>query len=119
LFYFDSKIGDLGGALDVGFSFNKIKSGRVEIKKSCLIKVKPFLELLALIGIQRFRPLDLGSGKFVYVIWLKPNRPILASMSTCGAIQLQGSKSYVFSLHYVTEYLKRFCSSKRLGEIYE
>ncbi len=104
-FNFDSDLGGQGSALDVGFSFDPLAAnGATRIEGKC----KPALELLAFIGLQRFRPREIaGANRFVYAAWRQPLLPSVASAAACRAISINAS-AYEFRLLYRTKYLKSF-----------
>lgn len=104
-FNFDSDLGGQGSALDVGFSFDPLAgSETTRIEATC----KPMLELLAFIGLQRFRPQELPANRFVFTAWHMPITPSVASSVACGAVTLLSDVQYEFKLLYRTKYLKSF-----------
>jgi len=105
-FNFDSDLGAQGSALDIGFSFDPLAaSAMTRIKGTC----KPALEILAFIGLQRFRPRAIPrQNRYVYTAWRQPLPPSVAAAATCQAIDLGDSPRYEFRLLYRTKYLKSF-----------
>ena len=105
-FNFDSDLGGQGGAIDVGFSFDPLASSALTRIESM---ARPALELLAFVGLQRFRPLEIPrANQFLYTAWNRP-LPIEAAMpAVCGAIPIAGAKAFEFRLLYRTKYLKSF-----------
>jgi CRISPR-associated protein Csb3 len=105
-FNFDSDLGAQGSALDIGFSFDPLAgSDATRIEGTC----KPALELLAFIGLQRFRPCELPrQGRFVFTAWRPPLPPSAASTVASGAVTLVGDPQFEFKLLYRTKYLKSF-----------
>lgn len=105
-FNFDSDLGGQGSALDVGFSFDPLAdSEATRIQSTC----KPALELLAFIGLQRFRPREVPrQNRFVFTAWRTPLSPLAASAVACGAVTLPSDAQYEFKLLYRTKYLKSF-----------
>jgi len=105
-FNFDSDLGGQGSALDIGFSFDPLAASKsTRIEGMC----KPALELLAFIGLQRFRPRELaGQNRFVYAAWDQPIPVAVAAAIACQAVQLNDVPSYEFRLLYRTKYLKSF-----------
>ena len=105
-FNFDSDLGGQGGAIDVGFSFDALAGSsltRIELKAS------PVLELLAFIGLQRFRPAEIkGENRYIYTAWNRPLPISIAAPAACGALPIPGSSQYEFRLLYRTKYLKSF-----------
>jgi CRISPR-associated protein Csx14 len=71
--------GPAWNALDVGFSLNE---HGIEVESS------PATELLAAIGLQRFRPvMNDGRDGFDYFTWHSPLPPLLAAAAMAGAIR--------------------------------
>lgn len=108
-FNFDSNLGAQGGARDIGFSFDALTgnaSTRFE-QPAC-----PALELLAFIGLQRFRPLEYRDKfdltKYRYVAWSRPLPINVAFAAACTALPVSRSKEFDFELLYRTKYLKSF-----------
>ncbi len=105
-FNFDSDLGGQGSALDIGFSFDPLAASKTtRIEGTC----KPALELLAFVGLQRFRPRELpGQNRFVYSTWKQPLPVAVAAAVACQAIQFDDASRYEFRLLYRTKYLKSF-----------
>ncbi|VTT97842.1 crispr-associated helicase cas3 : CRISPR-associated helicase Cas3, Anaes-subtype OS=Planctomyces limnophilus (strain ATCC 43296 / DSM 3776 / IFAM 1008 / 290) GN=Plim_3147 PE=4 SV=1: ResIII [Gemmataceae bacterium] len=105
-FNFDSDLGAQGGAIDVGFSFDPLAgSALTRIESSA----RPALELLAFIGLQRFRPREIkGENRFVYATWERAQPVTTAMPAACGAVPHLGGCQYEFRLLYRTKYLKSF-----------
>ncbi|MSU78427.1 MAG: type I-U CRISPR-associated protein Cas8c [Gemmataceae bacterium] len=105
-FNFDSDLGGQGGAIDVGFSFDPLASSALTRIESM---ARPALELLAFVGLQRFRSLEIPrANRFLYTAWNRP-LPIQAAMpAACGAIPIAGANVFEFRLLYRTKYLKSF-----------
>lgn len=101
-FYFDARIGGHSSSLDVGFSLNKH-----EMRS----RIRPAVEFLAFIGLQRFRPRRNGSS-FEYHAWTSFLDPMLASAVVGGTQGVSKSSCYEFPLLFRTEYLKSFLSAK-------
>lgn len=105
-FNFDSDLGIQGGAIDVGFSFDPLASSALTRIES---SARPALELLAFIGLQRFRPTEIkGENRFLYTAWNRPLPIQVAMPAACGAVPVSGSPRYEFRLLYRTKYLKSF-----------
>jgi CRISPR-associated protein Csb3 len=105
-FNFDSDLGAQGGAIDVGFSFDPLAG-------SALTRIapmaRPVLELLAFVGLQRFRPEEIkGENRFFYTAWNRPLAIEVASPAVCGALPVVGASQFEFRLLYRTKYLKSF-----------
>jgi CRISPR-associated protein Csb3 len=105
-FNFDSDLGGQGSALDVGFSFDPLAgSALTRIASSA----RPCLELLAFIGLQRFRPRQLmNDNRFLYCTWNRPLTPEIAAPAACGVIPVADAPTFEFRLLYRTKYLKSF-----------
>lgn len=105
-FNFDSDLGGQGSALDVGFSFDPLASSemtRIELT------ARPCLELLAFVGLQRFRPRQIpNQNRYVYCAWNRPLPPEVAAPAACAMLPPDGSSSFEFRLLYRTKYLKSF-----------
>jgi CRISPR-associated protein Csb3 len=104
-FFFDSDLGGQGSALDVGFSFDPLAASETT-RISGLSR--PALELLAFVGLQRFRPREIVGSRFVYVAWRSPLSVSVAAAAACQAFVLGGEPLYEFRLLYRTKYLKSF-----------
>jgi CRISPR-associated protein Csb3 len=105
-FNFDSDLGGQGSALDIGFSFDPLAASEMtRIEGTC----KPALEILAFIGLQRFRPREIPDhNRFVYTAWRQPLPPSVAAAAGCQAIPVGDTPCYEFRLLYRTKYLKSF-----------
>jgi CRISPR-associated protein Csb3 len=108
-FNFDSDLGGQGGAIDLGFSFDPLAgSALTRIESSA----RPALELLAFIGLQRFRPSEIkGQNRFLYTAWNRPLPLQVAMPAACGALPVNGASRYEYRLLYRTKYLKSFLPS--------
>lgn len=106
-FNFDSNLGGQGAALDVGFSFDPLSDLKVA--------VRPAIELLAFVGLQRFRPQRSGlENRYTYCAWTEPLPISVAPSAGCGAVRFSGDRSFEFRLLYRTKYLKSFLPAKQL-----
>lgn len=101
-FYFDAAIGGHSSSLDVGFSLDAL---------SVRGRIKPAIEFLAFVGLQRFRPAR-DRDVFRYQTWEQDLPPILAAAVSSGGITTAGMQTYEFPLLYRTKYLKAFLTSK-------
>jgi len=90
-FYFDAR--RFAHALDTGFSLDAQGAETV---------AHPAVELLCLIGLQRFRPRRSFESKwrFEYWTWLHPLGAPVAAAAACGAVETPGSQGYRFSLQF-------------------
>ncbi len=105
-FNFDSDLGGQGSALDVGFSFDPLAgSALTRIESSA----RPCLELLAFVGLQRFRPRQLAKdNRYLYCTWNRPFTPEIAAPAACALLPIPGAALFEFRLLYRTKYLKSF-----------
>lgn len=74
---FDSNLGGAGADLDIGFSFDPLK------KLGLRIGMRPVIEFLAFVGLQRFRPARL-EDTWEYGVWARPMGAELAALACCG-----------------------------------
>jgi len=91
-FYFDAC--RFAHSLDVGFS--------LDVQQQALrATAAPLTELLALVGLQRFRP-ALADGRWVfeYSTWGVPLSPVAAAAVVCGAASAPGGRRYRFPLRF-------------------
>jgi CRISPR-associated protein Csb3 len=92
-FYFDAR--RFGHALDVGFSLDAIGAETV---------AHPAVELLALIGLQRFRPKVEPSSepkvkaRVEYSTWHRPLGVTVAAAAACGAAHVPGCRRFRFKI---------------------
>jgi hypothetical protein len=106
-FYFDAR--RFAHALDVGFSLDVQSAETV---------AHPAVELLALIGLQRFRP---GASKqkwgFEYTAWAKPLSAPVATAVVSGAVPVQPQQRYRFRLLFRDDQrrYKAFSYATRIG----
>jgi CRISPR-associated protein Csb3 len=99
-FNFDSDLGGQASAIDLGFSMDPLKMNS---------PTRPFIEFLAFIGLQRFRPLEQhGENRFTYVLWTELLPPSVASAACCGFVPQLDARAFQFRLLYRTKYLKSF-----------
>ncbi len=100
-FNFDSDLGGLGSDRDIGFSFDPLKSIKVQ--------ARPFLEFFAFVGLQRFRPIRINAeNRFRFFLWFDPLVPEVATTAACGLLAASRQKIFEFRLLYRTKYLKSF-----------
>ncbi len=100
-FNFDSDLGGMGSDRDVGFSFDPLKSIRVQ--------TRPLLELLAFVGLQRFRPIRIATkNRYRFSFWFDPLLPEVAATAACGLLESPRARAFEFRLLYRTKYLKSF-----------
>ena len=79
-FNFDSDLGSVGGDRDVGFSFDPLKNIRVQ--------TRPLIELLAFVGLQRFRPIRVKvENRYRFWLWFDPLVPEIAAPAACGLLE--------------------------------
>ncbi|HAB14910.1 MAG TPA: type I-U CRISPR-associated protein Cas8c [Verrucomicrobiota bacterium] len=101
-FYFDAAIGGHSSSLDVGFSLDAL---------SVRGRIKPAIEFLAFVGLQRFRPAR-DEDIFRYRTWEQDMPPILAAAVSGGGFAVDEMHTYEFPLLYRTKYLKAFLTAK-------
>jgi CRISPR-associated protein Csb3 len=81
---------------------------------------RPALELLAFIGLQRFRPLQFRrENRFVYTAWSDPLPIAIAAPAACGELPTGKSTSFEFRLLYRTKYLKSFLPAVPFNGAYD
>ena len=110
-FNFDSDLGALGSDRDIGFSCDPLQ---------LTVQARPRVELLAFIGLQRFRPTPSRAGErgcYQFAQWLDPLPPEVASAAACGLLDLPKSQAFEFRLLYRTKYLKSFLPAKPIGGV--
>lgn len=101
-FNFDSDLGSIGSDRDVGFSFDPLKTIKVQ--------TRPLIELLAFVGLQRFRPIrSATANRYRFSLWFDPLVPEVAA--AYGLIESPNSRTFEFQLLYRTKYLKSFLSA--------
>jgi CRISPR-associated protein Csb3 len=87
-FYFDAR--SFVHSLDTGFSLDV---------QELELMAYPAVELLALVGLQRFRPAAQGQD-FDYWIWTHPMPALVAAAIVCGAASAEASIRYRFRLRF-------------------
>jgi CRISPR-associated protein Csb3 len=102
-FNFDSDLSGQGAARDTGFSADTL---------GLQSQFRPMLELLALVGLQRFRSVPLADESFQICLWAIPLPPSVAAVAACGLLQLPDDRPYQFSLFSRTKYMKAFLPAK-------
>lgn len=106
-FNFDSDLGGVGSDRDVGFSFDPLKTIKVQSR--------PLLELFAFVGLQRFRPVRIkAENRYQFFLWLDPLGPEVAATASCGLLASPRLKAFEFRLLYRTKYLKSFLTATPL-----
>ncbi len=106
-FYFDANLGPQLSSLDVGYSLDALKLS---------IRIRPFLELCAFIGLQRFRPYQIESKNlYHYCVWHQPLAIQIASPVACTLLPLSSTETYEFRLLYRTKYLTSFLPATPIG----
>lgn len=107
-FNFDSDSSVQSSPLDVGFSLDPLKMSS---------RSRPLLELLAFIGLQRFRPTtDAAANSHTYVAWTQPLLPEIAAAVVASGATIPDSRSFAFPLLYRTKYLKSFLPAQPVGD---
>jgi len=104
-FNFDSDLCGTGNARDAGFSADTL---------GLKATYRPLLELLAFIGLQRFRPNKTRAGEqFSYWVWTVPLPVMVAGAAASGNLRLPNSTEYRFQLFQRTQYMKAFLPAQR------
>lgn len=107
-FNFDSDVSAQSSGLDVGFVLDPLGMGSAS---------RPLLELLAFVGLQRFRPqADPSANAYTYACWQQPLLPGSAAAAAAGVLHLPRSQRFRFPLLYRTKYLKSFLPAQPIGE---
>lgn len=102
-FKLDSDLGAQASDLDIGFSMDPLGIKR---------RTRPFIELFAFIGLQRFRPLPHSKeNRFTYVAWTTPLAPQVGAVACCSLIPQPFAQVYDFPM-LRTKYLKSFLSAQ-------
>jgi CRISPR-associated protein Csb3 len=110
-FNFDSDFASLGSDLDLGFSLDPLRSSRAT---SVEVRPRPAIELLAFIGLQRFRAMEIGGDqprrqrRYRFALWFVPMPPALAAVVASSAVDWPDSQLFEFRLLYRSDYLKSF-----------
>jgi CRISPR-associated protein Csb3 len=108
-FNFDADLGANGSDRDIGFSFDPLKSLHV--------RIRPLVELLAFVGLQRFRPFKPGKeNRYRFSLWFDPLVPPLAGAAACGLLRSPRSSIFEFRLLFRTKYLKSFLPAIPRGD---
>jgi len=116
-FYFDCTRGSNAHPVDQGFSANKLsvwrdgprsKSGKIKRKQVKMESAAfPAVELLALIGLQRFRPMPTNQPRvFAYRAWTILLSPCAAAAAACGLLPGAGGELYRFENAFRTDQRK-------------
>ena len=94
-FYFDGRRGVNAQPLDVGFSQNKLKMKTL---------AHPAVELLCLVGLQRFRPRKADTSRsFEYFEWLSPLTLPIAALAACGILVPHATWGFRFETPFRTD----------------
>jgi CRISPR-associated protein Csb3 len=104
-FNFDSDLSGQGAARDTGFSADTLGLSS---------EFRPLLELLAFIGLQRFRPVETKDERFRFSAWAVPLPPSVAAATVVGVVSPDDQQSYEFRLFSRTKYMKSFLPAQPL-----
>jgi CRISPR-associated protein Csb3 len=108
-FNFDADLGPQSSSLDVGYSLDALQIST---------RIRPLIEIGAFIGLQRFRPLQVGGENlYRYRAWRQPLTVQVASIAACTFLPLPGAIDYKFRLLYRTKYLKSFLPATIIGAL--
>lgn len=106
-FNFDAWLGGQGSDRDVGFSRDPLQIPTA---------IRPLVELLAFVGLQRCRPAaGQERNRYRYSIWTKSLCPELAGAVSSGLITYCETHRFEFRLLYRTKYLKSFLPATPIG----
>lgn len=106
-FNFDSNLGPQSSSIDVGYSLDALRIPAL---------TRPLIELGAFIGLQRFRPTQIGKENlYRYRAWRLPLGVELAAVAASTDLLLSESSAYDFRLLYRTKYLKSFLPATPVG----
>ncbi|TMQ05856.1 MAG: hypothetical protein E6J90_47820 [Deltaproteobacteria bacterium] len=87
-FYFDARRASNAHSLDIGFSPNDLELTTIAF---------PAVEVLCLVGLQRFRPSETGEPRiFEYCTWSNSLPVSVAALVAAGAVPLRGTRRYRF-----------------------
>lgn len=87
-FYFDARRASNAHSLDIGFSPNDLDLTTTAF---------PAVEVLCLIGLQRFRPFETGVSRiFEYCTWSDPLPASIAALVVASAVPIRGTRRYRF-----------------------
>lgn len=98
---FDSNLGGAGADVDIGFSFDPLKATGLRVG------MRPAIELLTFVGLQRFRPAELKDA-WQYGVWDAPASVELGALACCDGVPRLARRTFRFQLLYRTKYLKSF-----------
>jgi CRISPR-associated protein Csb3 len=104
-FNFDSDLIGQGSARGTGFSADTL---------GLKSEFRPLLELVAFVGMQRFRPAPIKDDKFRFCLWTSPLPPSVAAAAAAGAIGSASEQLYEFALFSRTKYMKSFLPAQPL-----
>jgi len=97
-FYFDARRGSHALPLDIGFSPDTLKLTSAAY---------PAVELLCLVGLQRFRPVPIqGTRHFDYCTWKWPLPLVVAPLAAAGVIESAALARYRFENAFRTDQKK-------------
>ncbi len=100
-YYFDARRAPNADARDTGFSANDLKLTTL---------AHPAVEVLCLVGLQRFRPSPLATKErrnlFDYCTWSEPLPIAVASAVAAAAVPMKGTSTYRFESWYRTSQRK-------------
>ncbi len=106
-FNFDAHLGPQSSSLDVGYSLDA---------QAISMRCRPMIELCAFVGLQRFRPLQVGKeNRYRYRTWHQPLEVQTASIVACTILARPEAVDYEFRLLYRTKYLKSFLPAAAIG----
>jgi CRISPR-associated protein Csb3 len=110
-YYFDSRRGGNARSLDIGFAPDSLTMAS---------EAYPAVELLCLVGLQRFRPATTDRRRvFIYYLWSEPLPVEIASAAVSGAARISHVRAYRFENAFRTDQRKHksFCPATAMGDL--
>jgi CRISPR-associated protein Csb3 len=83
--------------LDVRSSWNTLDEGFSPNDQNLPVDTYPLTELLGAVGLQTFRPAQVGGG-YAYTCWSRPVPAVVARAVACGAVPVEGGTRYRFEI---------------------
>lgn len=103
-FYFDSHNNCQSTPRDTGFGLYTLRNDIATQGN-----VRPLLELMAFLGIQRFRPCATANKKLLsFSLWSTPLPIAVARVAAAGLLSQTGERRYGFRMLFRSEYMKAF-----------
>ncbi|MGH9345305.1 MAG: hypothetical protein ACRD19_16285 [Terriglobia bacterium] len=97
-FYFDGRRGSTAQPIDIGFSPDSLQMTSL---------ANPAVEFLCLVGLQRFRPMPIGTPRvFDYYTWEIPLVACIAPLAVCGMLYEARLRGFRFENAFRTDQRK-------------